>query len=243
MSASEPIDRYFQSLLQGKRRVCRETAHALMSSTRHPARLYEQFLWPVMVKLDRLTREDRINIATEHAATRIHRMVADQAQRYLPVAPPNGKSILITCAADEPEELGAQMCADLFESRGWGVHFVGGGVPRDELVALIGTLRPTILMIYGTQPSGVPEARRLVDQIREINANPGMNIMVSGGVYNRAEGLWNEVGADLFTEDVTGAIHTAEEATPRKTEVKSSSGVPKKRRRRKPAKALQTAEA
>jgi methanogenic corrinoid protein MtbC1 len=126
------------------------------------------------------------------------------------------------------------MCADLFEADGWTVHFVGGGVPSDEVLTLVGQLRPDILMIYGTQPSGVPAVRQLVDQIRDIGVNPTMNILVSGGVFNRADSLWKEVNADLFAKTAKQALALAAEARPRVPEP-SRAGAPKKRRRRRRA--------
>src|SRR5207302_493069 len=122
----------------------------------------QRLIWPAMEEIDRLYREDLINIAVEHMATRINRVLADQLQAYLPRGEVNGRSILIACADDEPEELGAQMCADLFEADGWNVYFVGGGVPHDEILALVGQLRPSLLLIFGSKPTDAPRARELV---------------------------------------------------------------------------------
>jgi methanogenic corrinoid protein MtbC1 len=187
-----------------------------------------------MERVEQLYRADRINAATEHMATRINRVIADQVQLRLERKPPNGRRMLITCADGEPEELGAQMCADLFEAQGWNVYFVGGGAPNDEILHLVGQLRPDLLLIFGTQPSGVPGVRALIDMIREIGVNPTMNIMVSGGVFNRAEGLWKEIHADFFARNAHEAIPLAEHAPPRPPESRAA-GAPKRRRRRKPA--------
>ena len=77
-----------------------------------------------------------------------------------------------------------------------------------------------------------PAVRRLIDYIREISACPTMNIMVSGGVFNRAAGLWREVKADLFAETATEALELARSANPRQPELRLP-GAPKKRRRRR----------
>ncbi|MEP0843519.1 MAG: B12-binding domain-containing protein, partial [Phycisphaerae bacterium] len=192
MSAERILERFIPELLSGRRRQCRDILDEALRGGMEPVRLYKQVIWPAMEQIERLYREDRINLATEHMATRINRCLADQLQVHLPRPEPIGRKILIICADGEPEELGAQMCADLFEAEGWEAIFVGGGVPADEILALIGTHRPDILLIFGTQPVGVPGVRRLIDMIREVNANPTMNVMIYGGVFNRAEGLWKE---------------------------------------------------
>jgi len=219
-------------LLAGNRVQCRSTLVEELSGTADPKQLYHDMLWPAMQRVEQLYRGDRINAAAEHMATRILRSLADQLQSHLKQQARNGKTILITCADGEPEELGAQMCSDLFEARGWETYFLGAGVPSDEIYALVGQLRPEILLIFGTQPQGVPGVRHMIDMIREIGVNPTMNIMVSGGVFNRADGLWREVNADLVAKTALDAIPLAESAEPRKPVIPQP-GAPKKRRRRR----------
>ena len=232
MASHSLLDIYMSPLLAGNRMACRGFVREQLEKVDDPAKLYETLLWPAMERVEKLHRSDRINTAAEHMATRINRTLADQVQVALPRAERNGKRIVITCADGEPEELGAQMTADLFESRGWDVFFAGGGVPNDEILSLIGQLRPEILLIFGTQPGGVPGVRRLIDMIREVAANPTMNILVSGGVYNRADGLWKEINADLVARTAHEAIPLAEQAKPRPSDVRPA-GEPKKRRRRR----------
>ena len=236
------LDAYMEPLLIGDRVTCRDIVHNELAARTSGKDVYEHLLWPAMEQIDTLFRKDRINTAVEHMATRINRALADQVQRALKPREANGRSVLITCADGEPEELGAQMCADLFEADGWGVYFLGGGVPNDEIQALVGRIRPDILLIYGTQPQGVPGVRQLVDSIREVACNPSMNIMVSGGVFNRADGLWKEINADIFAATVRQAIELANGAQPRPPEVRIP-GAPKKRRRRRRPPLLATADA
>ncbi len=236
------LDDYLHPLLSGDRATCREIVQSEIAKNTPGRLIYEELLWPAMERVEQLFRSDRINTAVEHMATRINRTLADQVQRSLEPRERNGKRILIMCAEAEPEELGAQMCADLFESDGWEVYFVGGGVPNDEVLALVGALRPDILLIYGTKPQGVPSARMLVDQIRDVGCNPTMNIMVSGGVFNRADGLWKEISADMFAPTIREAIALANTASPRPPEVRIP-GAPKKRRRRRRPAAFATANA
>lgn len=233
MQSASVLEEYLGPLLAGDRAACRQVVLGCLEGAGDPTGVYYDLLWPAMDRVEKLFRADRINIAAEHMATRINRCIADQLQARLPKAEPNGKRILITCADGEPEELGAQMCADLFESRGWNVYFLGGGVPNDEILNLAGQLRPEILMIFGTQPSGVPGVRRLIEMIREIGVNPAMNIMVSGGVFNRADGLWKEVDADLVARTAHQALEIAEIAPPRPPQPRTTGAAKKRRRRRR----------
>jgi len=243
MTTERLLERFMVPLLAGRRQESRDVLGEALAAGVEAMRLYKGVVWPAMDKVTDLYREDEINLATEHMATRIARALADQLQTRLPREVPNGKRIVVACADGEPEELGAQVCSDLFESAGWEVYFVGGGVPNDEILSLVGQLRPDILLIFGTQPAGVPGVRKLIDLIREVGANPTMNIMISGGVFNRADGLWQEVNADLFARNGAEALVTAAQAQPRKPEVRIPGAAKKRRRRRRPPLLLAELEA
>lgn len=232
MGTTELLENYMQPLLRGQRHTCRELVLTALNSGVEPKMLYRELVWPALERVDTLYRQDRINIVEEHMATRITRTIADHLQTRLPRAQRHGRRIIITCAAGEAEEVSAQMCADLFEADGWEVYFPGGGIPQDEIASLVGQLQPEMLMVVGSKPTDVPGVRQMIDYIREINACPTMNILVSGGVFNRAEGLWMEVKADYFAETATEALELACDASPRESEDRIP-GAPKKRRRRR----------
>ena len=226
------VDGYVEQLLVGDRTGSRTLLHRQVEAVEDTREVYFDVLWPAMEQVERLYRSNRINIAAEHMATRINRSLADQLQASLVRQAPNGRRIVITCADGEPEELGAQMCADLFEANGWHAYFVGGGVPNDEILSMVGQIRPHVLLIFGTQAQGVPGVRQLVDMIHEVGVNPDMNIMLSGGVFNRANDLWKEVNADLFARTAKEALRMADNAKPPNRPAKAP-GAPKKRRRRR----------
>lgn len=232
MAHSELLRQYMTPLLRGNRKDCRDIVIKALDSGTEPRNLYRELIWPALEQVDQLYRDDEINTVEEHMATRINRTIADHVQSRLTRADRTGKRILVTCAEGEAEELSAQMCADIFEADGWEVFFPGGGVPRDEIASLAGQLQPSMLMVVGSKPADAPIARQMIDNIREINACPKMNILVSGGVFNRADGLWQEVKADFFAETASEALEIANRAEPRRAET-TVPGAPKKRRRRR----------
>lgn len=234
---SEPLlTRYLQPLLAGRRAECFDLIRLALAEGRSAESIMREVLWPAMAQIERLFRGDRVNIAAENMACRINRTVADQLQAHLPVKPPRGKRVLVACADEPREELGAQMIADLLQADGWDVFFVGGGVPYDEMAGVVAQVRPSVLLLFGTEPEGVPLTRRMIEQIRELNACPTMNIIVSGGIYNRADGLWQEVGADVFAPTAADVIETANALGPRQSGGPPRIGLVKQRRRkRKPA--------
>ncbi len=234
----EPLlTRYLQPLLAGRRAECFNLIADALKNGHDAQTLAFEVVWPAMAQVERLFRDDRVDIAIDNMACRISRTVTDQLQAHLPKQLPNGKRVVISCSDDEREQIGGQMLADLLQSDGWDVYFIGSGVPDDELLRLVGQLCPQVLMIYGRRPPEVPAVRRAVELIREIGVCPTMNIVASGGVFNRVDGLWQEVGADVLVEhprDVVRIIGGLEPRTPGPRRL----GIVKKRRRRRKAAVL-----
>ncbi len=225
--------RYMQPLLAGRRAECFDLVHQAVREGTPADELLCDVVWPSLAQIERLYNDDRINSAVEHMAYRINRTVADQLQPHLPRNTAKGKRVVVACADHEGEELGAQMMADLFQSDGWEVFFVGGGVPDDEILSMVGQLRPHLLLIFGAHPEAVANTRAMIERIRDIGVCPTMNIMVTGGIFNRADGLWQEVGADAFCGQPRAVVAAANEMGPREPHAPRMGIVKKRRRRRK----------
>lgn len=200
---------YVQMLLSGDRQGARQLIEASLLSGWSVGGLLNELIWPTMERIQGLYREDKTTLASLNLATRLNRSLADQLTGKLEHREPNGKTAIIFCGDDEPEELGGQICADLFEADGWTVRFAGGGVPNDEVLRMIGDERPDLLVMFATLPSNVPAVRKLIDYLREVNSCPQMQIMCCGGIYKRAEGLADEIGADLYAPDAAEAVAVA----------------------------------
>ncbi|MCK4603015.1 MAG: hypothetical protein KAU28_11145 [Phycisphaerae bacterium] len=211
MKIAELFKQYLEHLFAGKRCEAREMILAAQDRGICASKLLQKVIWPAMEQIEKLYREDHISRVVEQMATRINRMLADQLQGLLARKPKNGQRMIVLCGEGESEELGAQMTADLFEAEGWHIWFIGSGVPNDEILQLIGKLKPDILCIYGAEPVGVPAIRGLVHLIREVGVCEEMQTLVVGGVFNRAEGLAEEIKSDLFARNVTEAVATVQE--------------------------------
>lgn len=236
----QALETYLKHLLSGDRAAARQFIAELLEHGASPFELLSGLIWQTMELVQALHREDRISRGQLNMATRLNRCVTDQLGAMLARKPANGRTVLVVCGDDEPEELGGQICADLFEADGYTVRFVGGGVPNDEILSLIGQLRPDLLIFFGTLPSGMPAVRQLIDYLRDVGSCPEMQIMCCGGIYKRAEGLAEEIGADLSAPDAAAALVVARENPTRKASVDQQT-VGRSRRVRKAASQRQPA--
>lgn len=201
MTIAELFKQYLEHLFAGKRCEARELIYAAQDRGVPARKLLQKIVWPAMEQVERLYREDEIPRISEHMATRINRMIADQLHGMLARKPKHGRRMVVICGDGESEELGAQMVADLFEADGWTVWFLGSGVPNDEALEFLGKVTPDVLCIHGTRPPEIPGIRHLIELIREVGICSEMQVMVVGGVFNRAQGLAEEIRADLHAAD------------------------------------------
>jgi methanogenic corrinoid protein MtbC1 len=220
MSLSSTLSQaYLEPLLTGDRVAAREIIQQAINDGASAYELLNGLIWPMMENIQSLYREDRITQSMLNLATLLNRSITDQLAGQLPRKPRNNRKVIIFCGNDEPEELGGQIAAELFETDGWTTRFVGGGIPEDEVLKLIGEFRPDLLVMFATLASGVPGVRKLIDYLREVNSCPEMQVMCCGGIYKRAEGLADEIGADLYAPDAAEAVLTANAHPKRKATV------------------------
>lgn len=210
MIKNEILEKYLNSLLTGNRNHCRMVIEEALQSGIPAHQVYMDIIWPIMLEIDNLYREDKIDSAQEAFASRINRSIVNQLQNKLPRRPHKEKRVAVVTAQSDTAELGGQMISDLFDSDGWDTRFLGGTVCNDDVMSFIHSYAPDILVLYGFDGKDAPQVRMLIDTIRNVNAFPEMRIMLSGGVFSRADGLWEEIGADLFAESAADAVMMAQ---------------------------------
>ncbi|HEX8324170.1 MAG TPA: B12-binding domain-containing protein [Tepidisphaeraceae bacterium] len=223
LSSTRLSQTYTELLLKGDRTAVRAMLDTAIADGMTAASLLSDLIWPTMESIRAMYKDDIITQMQMNLATRLNRQMTDQLAAKLPMADRNGRQVLIFCGNDEPEELGGQIAADLFEAAGWTVRFGGGGVANDEILKMVGEQRPELLVMFATLASGVPHVRKLIDYLREVDCCPGMQVMCCGGIYKRAEGLADEIGADLYAPDAAAAVEVAESQRDRRASLDQQS--------------------
>lgn len=200
MSREILSERLFEALINGDRPSARVVLEDALSGGAPPQAVVIDLLWPTYTLIEKLHRDDRMTRMSHRLATRLARVLVDQVAARIVPAPHRGKSVFAVCGPTDADELGAQIAVDLLEADGYTVTFPGGGVAYDEVLEHVQERRPDLLLLFASAPCDLPDIRRLIDTIREIGACDSTQIAVGGGVFNRAEGLAEEIGADLWAE-------------------------------------------
>lgn len=198
MSKQVLIERFFETLISGDRRGARQIVDQCLEADASAEAIIENLFWPTLDMVERLFRQDQLSTLSHNYATRLLRMLTDQMQMRLASGQTQDRRVLLMCGPTEPNELGGQMAADMLEAGGYEVMFGGGGVANDEILAQVGQVEPDVLILFSSAPQDLPSLRALIDQLHEIGTCPKMQIVVGGGVFNRAPGLAEEIGADVW---------------------------------------------
>ena len=195
------VELLFDRLVAGDRAGARAIVVQTLDAGSPAEELSHLVYWPVLEMINTMFRSDQLTTLAHHYATRLLRSLVDQAQARYTQKPARARSILMFCGSSEADELAGQLVADLAEADGYEICFGGGGVAADEILAEVGERNPDILLMFASAPGDAPNIRKMIDTIREIGACPGLQIVVGGGVFNRAEGLAEEIGADLWATE------------------------------------------
>lgn len=201
MSAEILTERLFEAIIEGNRDAARRVLDEQHKAGVNPEMIVTDLCWPVYELVENMHRQDRLTTLAYNMATRMLRTIVDQASRDLLAwsgAVRNGRTVFACCGPTESSELGAQMAVDLLEASGFRVRFAGGAVPADEVQETVQSSRPDVLLMFCSEPRDLPEIRRLIDTLHEVGACPHTQIAVGGGVFNRADGLAEEIGADIW---------------------------------------------
>lgn len=196
MNAETAIDRLYNTLLSGDRTAARNYCLSLRSAAVTCEDIAQEVFWPIVTELYQQRKNDRITTLAFNYASRLMRSIIDGWRAGYTQSARNGNTVLIYCGDGEVEEMGAQLAADLVEAAGWRVQFAGGALAADEIIEETGRLRPAALVIWAPLGSTVPAVREVIDTLRTRGAFPDMPVICGGGIFCRAAGLGEEIGAD-----------------------------------------------
>ena len=195
------FERFFNALISGDRPAARGVVDELIEADCPAEKVISNLFWPILEQMQQLWHHDQLSLIAHRYATRLLRQQeVDQMQLRLEQSDRRDRLVLVTSGEEDSEELAAQITADLIEADGYTVIYAGGGIANDELVAQINSLDVDHLVVFGAINKTVPQTRLLIDRIHDIGAKGKVQVIVGGGVFNRADGLAEEIGADLWAK-------------------------------------------
>ena len=223
-------ERFFDVLVSGDRVEARQVVLRALETGDTAVDLITELYWPTYERVEKLFRADHLSKLGHHYATRLLRVLADQTAGLITPPAGNGRTVIVVCGPRDSDDLAGQLATDMLFSQGFTTHFAGGNIPNDELLAEIKLREPSALVLFSSGSNDLPFIRELIDTVHEDYPDRDMQIAVGGGVFNRADGLAAEIGADLWGDDPLEVVQALVE----ESDVRADSR-PRRRRRKSAA--------
>ncbi|MEE4314880.1 MAG: cobalamin-dependent protein [Desulfofustis sp.] len=182
MIGEDVYDRYLEALLRGDSSTCLKIVDRLLDVQVPPVVMYVDLLQRSLYRIGELWEHNRISVATEHLATAItERILAAIYPSLLGDTSPHGRTAILCCSVNEYHQIGARMVADLMESTGWNVSFLGANTPIDDLLSLIDERAPEFVGLSVSLYFNMAGLHRLIDRIHANFRN--LDIIVGGQAF------------------------------------------------------------
>jgi methanogenic corrinoid protein MtbC1 len=198
------IDHFFAELITGRRATVAAMVRKLVTSDCPPDRVINSLIWPTLCHIQDLHDAEQLDDLAYRYATRILRAGVDQLQMKLTDDVSLERKALVISGPDDGHEVGAQILAHMLEASGFEVYFPGSGVPDEELTSHLCQMKPDVFAVFGQTAEYLAQTRQMIDTIKGRQDCAGIRIALGGGVFGRAEGLAQEMGADVFAQDPQG---------------------------------------
>ncbi len=103
--------------------------------------------------------------------------------------------------------IGKSMVATMLTAEGFEVHDLGINVPVTKFVEAVKSYKPQVLAMSALLTTTAPQAKKVVDALKEEGLREGVKVMVGGGAIT--EGFAKSVGADGYDPTAPGAVGVA----------------------------------
>ena len=165
-------------------------------------------------RIGELWASNRISVAQEHAATAIAQLALAHVYAHLRHAPPTGVTVVVACVEGEQHDLGARILADVLETEGFEVRFLGANVPTAHLLDYVRDLAPQAVFLSVFLAFNLPALDRAVERLRR-EVDRELIIAAGGPAVASASGAARPAALDFVAEDAATAITQLRELVPR----------------------------
>lgn len=200
---------FVQALLGSQRKAA---LNVILEAQRGGSSLVDVYVEVVQMglyEIGRLWAANKITVAQEHMATAIAQWVVAQVYAQLPASSVQRGRAIVTGVEGELHQIGANMVADVLESLGWEVRFLGTQMPHQGILDAIEEHRADLLGISATMLFNVPQVTRLLTAVRQRFGDRTPKILLGGAAFRDAPALWEDLGAAGYGRDLRDVIRLA----------------------------------
>ncbi len=164
--------------------------------------LYVGVLKPALYEVGRRWERNEITVAQEHYCCAVTQVLMSRLGTGMgPAGVKSGRCMVSACVGAEVHDIGARMVAEILEVHGWEAVFIGATAPPGDLLRTVIDRRADLLALSCTYAPNLREAQALIHTIRALPETRHLRVIVGGYAFNGCPGLWQQIGADGWSED------------------------------------------
>jgi len=170
--------------------------------------LFNHVISPVQREIGRLWQQNQITVLQEHYCTAATELVIARIRKEF-IGNKRLVSALALCPEDEEHSLGMKMFAELLESDGWNVTYIGGKVPERDVLKHLKFHKADLVAVSAATALSLSKMRQLIAAIRQLSLLPHPRILAGGAALLGDHNLWKTMGADAFAADLPEGLEMA----------------------------------
>ena len=116
-------------------------------------------------------------------------------------------TVVIGTVKDDIHTIGKSMVAALLTAEGFEVYDLGIDVPADKFLEAVEKYDPNIIGMSALLSTTAPQARLVIDELKECGKRDKIKVMVGGGAMTAA--FADAIGADGYESSAPGAVTLA----------------------------------
>lgn len=205
---AELADSYLRSLLLLNREEAISLVLRRLESGLTIRELFRLVIHPVQQEVGRLWQENRISVVQEHYCSAATDLLISRVQRRF-VGVSRSVAAIAICPDGEEHSLGIKMFADLLESDGWMVAYLGAKCPMADVLKLIRIHGTDLVAISVATLLNLAKARELIKGIRSLPVEHAPVIIVGGAAVNSNPEICEHLEADGWAADVSEGVDVA----------------------------------
>lgn len=199
---------FLEAILKGLRKAATNLALEALKDGHTISDVYVNVFQESQYQLGRLWETNEITVAEEHMATAITQYVIAQVYPLIKSADTVRGKMVVTGVEGEMHQVGANMVADVLESVGWDVRFLGTNMPHQGILRAVEEHGAGAIGISTTMLFNVPKVIHLVSSLRDRFGTENLRIIVGGAVFRSTPDLYLEIGADDYAPDLGAVLAT-----------------------------------
>jgi methanogenic corrinoid protein MtbC1 len=181
--------------------------------------IYDLVIAPGLSEIGERWARGEVGISKEHRASYETLDALSKLQAEIHRRPGENSSVVCACVDEESHEIGLRCVANIFESEGWRVYYLGGRTPYESIITTVKEVRPTAVCLTSLVPSSVDMLKKHLKEIYSQAKPSGATVILRAGVLgaNNGEGIFLDLTL-RSAKEVYDYIHQTRSATVKKIE-------------------------